>query len=524
MGAGAAYVPLDPEYPVARLRLMLGDARPAALLADLDLAPGVTEGLPAALLDLRHLTIEPQDRFVPLTTDPATAPAYVIYTSGSTGSPKGVQVTHAGVVSFLEAMQRVFRLGPRDRGVALTTLSFDIAVLELLLPLTQGASVAILDREVAADPRRLAAALDHQNATLMQATPSTWAMLLDSGWTGRPGLLALAGGEGLPPGLASALRQRVRELWNMYGPTETTVWSACHRVEAGDDPVPLGRPIANTRIHVVDPRGHAVPVGALGEILIGGSGVALGYLNQPEMTAQRFVPDPVEPGAGLVYRTGDLGRWRSDGLLLFAGRLDDQVKLRGHRIELGEIEAVLTRHPAVTAAAAAVRGNDGGERQLAVYYVLEQDRATEPAELREWLARHLPPYMVPQHMVRLQHLPRTPNGKVDRRALPAPTPPAAQPPVTPATPMEHTLAGIWAEVLGLESVGRDDDFYELGGHSILLARAALRVERALGLAVPLRVFFDAPRLADLAARLETIRAVGSAADPDAPSPPAEVVI
>ena len=347
--------------------------------------------------------------------------AYVIYTSGSTGRPKGVEVPHRAVVNFLESIGQEPGLAADDTLLAVTTLSFDIAVLELLLPLTRGAAVAIASRATAVDPVALQAALAASGARVMQATPVTWRMLLDAGWAPVPGFRAFCGGEALPPDLARELLAAGVELWNLYGPTETTIWSSLEQVKSGGAAISIGRPIANTQIRILDAGLRDVAPGAIGEICISGAGVARGYHHRPELTAERFVPDSSGDGARL-YRTGDRGRWRADGRIECLGRLDHQVKVRGFRIELGEIESVLAAQPGVAQAVVHVLG-DGAAARLVAWVVADGGHTIDRAALREAVATALPLYMHPVAYVVLDRMPLTPNGKVDRKALPAPDAP-----------------------------------------------------------------------------------------------------
>ncbi|MDH5538703.1 MAG: amino acid adenylation domain-containing protein, partial [Rhizobacter sp.] len=498
--AGAAYVPLDPDYPVDRLAYMAQDARLALVVSESALLP-LLEQLDwprqnTLLLDTDAESVQSQPE-MPLGPDATLDarpqdPAYVIYTSGSTGRPKGVCVPHGAVVNFLASMAREPGLDAGDVLVAVTTLSFDIAVLELLLPLCVGAQVVLASREQALDGRALRAVLESSGATVMQATPSTWRMLLEAGWQGSARFKALIGGEGLPPDLAQQLLARSGSLWNLYGPTETTVWSSCWKVVAPEQGIRIGRPIANTQVHILDEHGQRCPIGVAGEIFIGGEGVTLGYHNQPELTAQRFVPDRFSPlPAARLYRTGDRGRWTHDGLLEHLGRLDHQVKVRGHRIELGEIEAVLAEHAQLAQALVVVREDRPGDVRLVAYGVAPQDgQVPAAAALREHVRARLPAYMVPQHFVGLPALPLLPNGKIDRKALPAPAElveeGAALAQDLPQTPAEQAVALIWQELLDVPHVARTDNFFDLGGHSLLAMRALHLLHERAGIVLELR--------------------------------------
>jgi amino acid adenylation domain-containing protein len=509
--SGAAYVPLDPGLPEARVSFMAEDAELALVVSTAALA-GVSGAARARqlLLDVEAPAIAESSprRLPPGPGDPrAEDPAYVIYTSGSTGRPKGVVVPHRAIVNFLESMARQPGLRADDVLVAVTTLSFDIAVLELLLPLSVGATVVIAAREQALDGRALRSLLERCGASVLQATPVTWRLLVDAGFCAAPGFKALVGGEALPQDLADALLATGAELWNMYGPTETTVWSTCARIDDTRGGIGIGRPIANTTALVVDAHGKPCPIGAPGELWIGGAGVALGYWKRPALTAERFVPDPWASAAGaMLYRTGDRARWRGDGTLQHLGRLDDQVKLRGFRVELGEIEAAIARHPAVREAAAALREDGAGGGRVVGYLVAQDPPADLAAQLRSLLRSLLPEYMVPARFVLLPALPRTPNGKLDRRALPAPEPSrelASAAPVPPRDALERQLVAAWERLLGTQPIGVNDDFFELGGHSLLAVRLFAEIERSLGRRLPLATLLQAPTIARLA---DTIRA------------------
>jgi amino acid adenylation domain-containing protein len=498
---GAAYVPLDPAYPADRLAYMLEDAGAAVLLTQDALADALPAGNAAVVrVDGDRDQIDGADASAFDGGVEAENAAYVIYTSGSTGRPKGVVVRHGGLSNFLGSMRVQPGLDAGDTLLALTTLSFDIAALELYLPLTVGARVVVASRETAADGAALGRALAAHGATVLQATPATWRMLLDAGWRPAGGLKGLCGGEALPAALADALRERGVELWNLYGPTEVTVWATLARVEGGA--IDIGRPIGNTRAYVLDEGFRPLPAGIPGELYLGGVQLARGYLGRPSLTAERFVPDPVGPEAGgRLYRTGDRARWRADGTLEYLGRVDFQVKVRGHRVELGEIESLLAAHDGVAQAVAAVR-----EDRLVAYVTAAAGEAPSAAELRRHLEARLPAYMVPAAFVALERLPLTPNGKVDRRALPAPEfASAAREYVAPRTATETLLAEIWTSLLPVDRVGAEDDFFALGGHSLLATRMMARVREAFGVELPLRALFEAPTLAGLAWRVAGAR-------------------
>ena len=496
--AGAAYLPLGSEYPAERLAYMLEDSGARLLLTERRLA----DRLPASAIERILLDeIGPADSGAADAEVGADDLAYVIYTSGSTGRPKGVMVRHGGACNFLRAMAQAPGLRADDVLLAETTIAFDISVLELFLPLSLGARSVVATREQAADPTLLAALIARSGATLMQATPATWAMLLASGWTPRAGMRLLSGGEALPQSAADALLAAGAEVWNLYGPTEITVWCTAARV-AAEGPIPLGEAVANTTLFVLDPAGDPAPLGVPGELFIGGAGVTRGYLNRPGLTAERFVPDPFGAPGSRLYRTGDRVRRRTDGALEFLGRVDFQVKLRGFRIELGEIEAALRSHPAVGGAVARVHEEAGDARLLAYVVPRAPDAPPAGTELRAFLRERLPEYMVPSAFVALDAFPLTPSGKIDRRALPAPDArPEVRTFVAPRNPREQALAEIWREVLRTGQVGVEDDFFALGGHSILATQVLSRVRRELGVELPLRALFEAPTVRALAERL-----------------------
>ncbi|MFB8059868.1 amino acid adenylation domain-containing protein [Kitasatospora purpeofusca] len=497
--SGAAYLPLDVDQPLARNRAVLDDAGVTVVVAEGATAGDeLLRGREAVLVDgPAHAAAPAQAPDVEVGPED---PAYLLYTSGSTGRPKGVAVPHRAIVNFLTSMGREPGLTGRDVMAAVTTVTFDIAGLELWLPLVTGARVEIADRATATDGAALGAWVEKQGVTHLQATPATWRMLLEADWAGRPGLTALCGGEALTADLARALLGRVGSLWNLYGPTETTVWSTVQRVTpelvAHGGVVALGAPVANTRLHLLDGSGQPVPVNGVGELCIAGAGVALGYHGRPELTAERFTAEPGRTDGALMYRTGDLASRRADGRLEYHGRTDAQVKLRGFRIELGEIEAALTALPGVVAGAARLVETPAGPA-LAGYAVAPG--LTEDA-LRGALTERLPDYMVPAGLVLLDALPLTPSGKVDRAALPVPELGGAGAP--PEGDCEELLADLWIEVLKVERVSRHDDFFALGGHSLLATRLLARIRDTFETELPLRTVFEDRTLAALARRVE----------------------
>jgi amino acid adenylation domain-containing protein len=511
--SGAAYVPLDPSYPPQRLADMAADADLALVLTD-GAAPEWAAGTPVQDLHSLRSHAEAAD---PPRTAAATDAAYVIYTSGSTGQPKGVVVTHRGVVNFLASMRQSPGMAASDRWLAVTTLSFDISVLELLLPLSCGACVVLATRDEAASGAALLRLIDTHRVTGLQATPSRWQMLIDAGWSGTPGLKALVGGEPLPHELAAQLLDRAAEVWNMYGPTETTVWSTCTQLRsARREDIHIGRPIGNTEVWVLDALGQPCPLGVAGELYIGGDGVAHGYWQRPELTAQRFVQwrsDPSEPTRRL-YRTGDRVRWLADGHLEHLGRFDEQIKLRGHRIEPIEIESVLCAHESVSRAVVIRREDRPGDVRLVAYVLCDVPAAGREDlrdALRARLREGLPHYMQPQHLVFVDHFPLLPNGKLDRRRLPLPSQASdADTLVAPRNAAEQALWALWAEVLGQRHFGVHQDFFDLGGHSLLAARLVHRIESELGLPCSLAQVFAHPTVALLSQALDTGRRIEAA--------------
>ncbi|HVH14033.1 MAG TPA: amino acid adenylation domain-containing protein, partial [Longimicrobium sp.] len=499
---GAAYLPLDPVYPPERIAYMIQDSGAALVLAD----PGsfeAREGIvflpapPAAdeVVDAVSVDGSPGDR------------AYLIYTSGSTGRPKAVEVEHGHFSSMLASVAHAPGMAADDVTLAVTTISFDVSVPELFLPLVTGARVVVATRDEVVDGPALARIIAREGVTVMQATPATWRLLVQTGWEGAPRLRAIATGEALTAELAEALLARAGEVWNLYGPTEITVWATAHRVEApGAGLVSIGTPMANVRTYVLDERLRPVPAGVPGELYVGGGGVTRGYLGRPELTGEKFVPDPFVGGDARMYRTGDRVRWSMDGTLTFMGRLDGQVKIRGYRIELGEVESELLRHPGVSSAAAIVREDEPGDPRLVAYVVGQDGAAPGGAELRAFVRERLPEYMVPSAFVGLNALPLTGSGKTDRKALPAPDlgaeAAAASEFVAPRNVVEDMLAEIWSEVLRREPIGVTQNFFALGGHSLLATQVLVRIGDTFEVELPIRTFFGDPTIAGLAAAIE----------------------
>ncbi|MBP0618988.1 non-ribosomal peptide synthetase [Cupriavidus consociatus] len=511
--AGAAYLPIDAHHPPARNAHILRHASPRLILAAASTRAALGESGGVVLVDGQTSPLPPWHAAPAISPAPDCHPAqlaYTLYTSGSTGTPKGVQISRAAFANFLRAMTPVVPMDGNDRLLAVTTLGFDIAGLELFLPLASGARVVIATRDDARDPARLAALMTDHGITVMQATPATWQMLVTQATPAWQGLRVLCGGEALGRELATALLARGADVCNVYGPTETTVWSAAHALAGKGEGMPawavapVGHPLANNQLYVLDARLEPVPADVAGELYIGGAGLARGYAADPSRTAAAFVPNPFpqgSPGAmagDRLYRTGDLARKRADGIVEFFGRRDHQVKVRGFRVEPGEVEAVLAACPGVQHAVCVARPGPDGMPRLCAYYVGGEEAIDDAilARLRE----QLPGYMVPSSLTRLDALPLNANGKVDRQALPEPA--AAPAAAALSTPTEHALAGVWRAVLGVAQAGGDDDFFLLGGHSLLLVRLQTRIREQLACELALPALFAAPVLRDMAAAID----------------------
>ena len=503
--AGGAYVPLDPTYPIERLKYMLQDSGARILLTQTSLR----EHLPlpqgeTVCLDTDEQLLSAEDRGNPASRVTPANLAYVIYTSGSTGNPKGVMISHRAVANFLNSMRDQPGLDSRDSLLAVTTISFDIAVLELFLPLMVGATIVLADSDMVKDGTSLLDTLVRRKITVMQATPATWRLLLACGWEKTPHLKVLCGGEALPRDLAQRLLNKSKEVWNMYGPTETTVWSTLQRLEyaanADERTAPLGYPIANTQIYILDPAGNPTPVGVLGELHIGGDGLARGYFKRPDLTDERFIPHPWNSTSeARLYKTGDLARYLPDGTIEYLGRMDNQVKLRGFRIELGEIEAALAQYPGILENVVALHTPEGKEPQLVAYLVTEGEARLDYAAVRGFLQQRLPDYMLPAALVYLEAMPLTPNGKINRRILPAPTHPlVGEQLTTPRDTLELQLIQIWEKVLDIRPIGVRDNFFELGGHSLIAVRLMAQIAQQFQKSLPLASLFQGATIEQLA--------------------------
>ncbi len=498
--AGGAYLPLDPGYPRERLAEMISDSKAAVVLASEPLVaslPATGARLMPLEAAVKHCT---QDAIGCKSS--SSQLAYLLYTSGSTGKPKGTAITHQSVVNLLLAMARRPGFSATDNFLAVTTITFDIAGVELFLPLITGGRITLVSREKAMDGVALSKLVNASEATVMQATPATWRLLLEAGWKGKKGLRIFTAGEALSREMADELLKRCDELWNLYGPTETTIYSTGTRIEPGAEPITIGRPLPNTQVYILDEGLQPVPVGVVGELHIGGIGLAKGYLNRPELTAEKFIPNPFcsERGARL-YKTGDLARYLPDGRIECLGRRDHQIKLRGYRIELGEIETVLRQHPNVSEAVAVARQGNNGDKTLVAYVMPKAGQSPTQAELREHLKSRLPDFMVPGACVVLERFPLTSSGKVDRRALPAPecfNDSDSKAIAPPRSPLESEITAIWKEVFQRDNISVEDSFFDLGGHSLIAIQVIVRLRERLGVELPLQSLFAAPTIRALA--------------------------
>ncbi|GAA0134025.1 non-ribosomal peptide synthetase DhbF [Paenibacillus sp. YSY-4.3] len=508
---GAAYLPLDPDYPEDRIAYMLGNARPSCLLTD-----QASEACLSGYSDAPRLVLDTSDTKAELrkysAQNPEDAertdslsplhPAYILYTSGSTGLPKGVMVTFGSLVNLITDMRERFPLSERDRMLSVTTISFDISVLEVYLPLTTGACMDIALKETILDASALAKRIRDQNITLLQATPTLFQELVSSKPEPFAGLSVISGGEALPAGLKLGLQALGCQVNNQYGPTETTIYSTAIRLGEEEAKPAIGRSVRNTQLYVLDDALQPVPPGVAGELYIAGAGLARGYLGRPGMTAERFVANPYGTPGSRMYRTGDLVRWQTEGSLDYIGRADHQIKIRGFRIELGEITSVFSRHPAIEQVTVMAREDWPGEKRLVAYMVPAASFTIDPTELRRYAAEHLPEYMIPSAFVELSEMPLTPNRKIDHKALPAPAGLVQANGRAPRSPQEELLCQLFAEVLGQARVGIDDDFFEMGGHSLLAGRLTARIRDVFGAEIGIRHLFETPTVAGLIQHLD----------------------
>lgn len=508
--SGAAFLPLDPSQPVARNTFCINDAGATIVLTDRQLPTG-DEPVTATVVDLGSL--EPHVHGQNARSRPVspTDLAYVIYTSGSTGRPKGVLIEHRSVTNLMGTMFRELGVGACDTVLSVASVSFDLALADIFCALACGARLVLATAAQATNPVALIRLIADSGATYMMATPTTWGALVAAGWRGNRRLTVASVGETLTVGLANDLLQRCGPVWNGYGPTETTGGTNFARVAEGDT-ITVGRPLPNVRVYVTGLDGRPQPVGVPGEIAIGGIGVGRGYLNRPDEHARRFVEDPFHVG-GRLYRTGDRGRFLPDGRLQFLGRHDDQLKIRGFRIEPGEIESTLCEHPDVGRCAVVAREAPNGEQQL-VAYIVGEPGCPGDVEAREWLRRRLPEYMVPARFMHLSELPTTASGKLDKTALPAPSPPATDRiGARPArNDTERRVAALWSDLLAMPVTDVNSDFFDMGGHSVLASQLIIEVQRGFGVALPLALFVDHGRtVAGLAELLDAESLSGTGA-------------
>ena len=490
---GACYISIDPEYPIDRIEYMLDDSKAVLLLTqeeiedDLDLDSQIN----SICIDLESSKIEEQSSLKPSVKISSEDLAYIIYTSGSTGKPNGVMIPHGAAVNFLNSMSNKPGMSSNDTLLAITTLSFDISVLELYLPLHVGATVVIATSEETEDGEDLIDLIEDHDITVMQATPATWRLLLASGWEGNKSLKVLCGGEALPKDLVKSLLPKIGEFWNMYGPTETTVWSSCFQVKNDTSPILIGSPIANTEFFVLDTHMEPVPVGVYGELYIAGEGVAKGYFNREELTSKRFVERTFGTVKKRLYKTGDLVKFHVDGSLEYGQRIDNQVKVRGFRIELGEIESALSEIDGIEHSIVVAREIRAGDLRLIAYIVVGSEHSVTATTLRKELRKTLPDYMLPQHFIELESMPLMPNGKINRKALPEITydKGTSEEHKAPSTYAEKRLADIWADLLNMKSeeISIYDNFFEIGGHSLLSMQAIIRVKEITGIKLNPRV-------------------------------------
>lgn len=500
LSLGASYLPLDPLYPNDRLRGMAEEAPATLIVAEFEYSDRFENlSIPVWSIDLDRRVIDQTEIASPRGPEPSDN-AYIIYTSGSTGKPKGVEIQHSAAVHFLAAIARNLSFSIDMRLLAVTTISFDISVLELFVTLSQGGEIILVGHEEVSDSKILTRAMETYSVNVLQATPATWRLLVESSWTGRQDLKALTGGEALPRDLAEKLLPLVAELWNVYGPTEATVWATAERIVDAKQAITIGRPLPSYEAYILDAKRRPLPQGTMGDLYLAGPALARGYRNQPDLTAERFVPHAFKSGARM-YDTGDLARFRSDGRIEYISRRDNQVKLRGFRIELGEIEAVMAKHPAIRQAVCVVREDNPGDKRLVAYVVLNE--ALEFNVLLQDLKSQLPQYMLPNHFVALKEFPLTSSGKIDKKRLPAPNREASKKGKEALSPREEKIAAIFRDFLGIGDIGPQDGFFELGGHSLLALKTLQRLQKDLGLDLRIRDLL-LKNISQLAASLEEL--------------------
>jgi len=507
MKSGAAFLPLNVNEPWIRTQAVLQDSRPCVVITQEGFEDRWnTHPTKTVFLDRDRHVIQKQPKVDLESLSKPSDLAYIMYTSGSTGRPKGVEVEHRNLSNFLESMRHEPGISSSDIVLAVTPLTFDISILELLLPLCVGATVVIASRTQATDANRLSNLLSQSKATWMQATPSHWGMLIESKWSPSEGFTALCGGEAMSRDLANKLLARCKVVWNMYGPTETTIWSAIYRVTNDDSNVPIGLPIQKTELLVLDKQLGISPIGTPGELYISGAGVARGYLNSPELTSERFLEHPGKPNSGIrMYRTGDRARWSPRGVLEFLGRSDNQVKIRGHRIEPAEIETVLRSHTMIKEAIVIPHEEPTGNKRLVAHVSLNVDsNANLTSELRRFLSMSLPDYMVPVAYVTHSKMPLTPHGKIDRKALEQISPISVASETAfegPRNELEQQISAVWADVLGIQKLSIHDNYFELGGDSLLAMKLILRLSNILGMEISVADLFHGQTVAQMAQSL-----------------------
>jgi len=512
MKSGAAYIPVDPDYPVKRIEYMLADSS-VKLLISSEKYKGrfASQDIKEVILEDIGDQLAGYSSANPDVIVKGSDLAYIIYTSGSTGQPKGIAIEHHSLTNFLCSMQKQPGISACDKLLAVTTISFDISGLELYLPLISGAELILTDADTARDGRELLDLVKSEKVSIMQATPSTWRMMLESNWEEPFDLKSLCGGEALPKDLAELLLEKCNSLWNMYGPTETTIWSAVKQITSMEDPITIGRPINNTQFYILDQHLHPVPIGSTGEIYIGGAGLAREYINKPELTEKSFINNPFSgENSERIYRTGDLGKFMPDGEIQCFGRIDNQVKIRGYRIELGAIEEALNIQETIKESVVMAREDRPGDQRLVAYIISEKDTVPniKPEQITAWkngLKEVLPSYMIPGDYILLDKIPLLPNGKIDRKSLPRPNQSGVgdKNKELPKTETEKLAAKIWEEILGTGSISLTDDFFELGGHSLLAVQVMIRLEKETGIKLPLTTLFKAPVLALFAGLIES---------------------